>query len=122
MLNRFFALAALLFAHTVFAAAPKIVDLWPGMAPGEKGDIGEEADMTKPTENFIAGRRLIRLGNVSKPTMTIMKPAQENDTGAAIVIFPGGGYSILAWDLEGTEVAEWLNKNGVTGIVVKYRV
>jgi acetyl esterase/lipase len=54
--------------------------------------------------------------------MTIMKPAPEKDNGACVVIFPGGGYHILAWDLEGTEVAEWLNKNGVTGIVVKYRV
>lgn len=122
MLNRFLALAILLFADTLFAATPKVVDLWPGMAPGETGAIGQEADMTKPNENLIAGRRLIRLGNVSKPTMTIMKPASENDTGAAVMIFPGGGYNILAWDLEGTEVAEWLNKNGVSGIVVKYRV
>lgn len=122
MLNRFFALAALFLAPTLFAAAPKVVDLWPGVAPGEKGEIGPEADLTKPTENLIAGRRLIRLGNVSKPSMTIMKPAPEKDTGACVVIFPGGAYHILAWDLEGTEVAEWLNKNGVTGIVVKYRV
>src|SRR5687767_2722160 len=122
MLNRFFALAALLLAPTLLAAAPKVVDLWPGAAPGEKSDIGPEADLTKPTENLIAGRRLIRLGNVGKPSMTIMKPAPEKDNGACVVIFPGGGYHILAWDLEGTEVAEWLNKNGVTGIVVKYRV
>ena len=120
MLIRFIALA--LLAPALFAAAPKVVDLWPGTAPGEKGDIGPEADLTKPTETLIAGRRLIRLGNVSKPSMTIMKPPAEKDNGACVVIFPGGGYHILAWDLEGTEVAEWLNKNGVTGIVVKYRV
>ena len=47
---------------------------------------------------------------------------QEKDTGAAVVICPGGGYNILAYDLEGTEVAEWLNSIGVTGIVLKYRV
>lgn len=121
MLIRILTLGVLI-AACAFAAEPKVVNLWPGDAPGEKVDIEEEFDTTKPTDNLIAGRRLIRLGNVSKPSMTIMKPAPEKDTGAAVVIFPGGGYNILAWDLEGTEVAEWLNKNGITGIVVKYRV
>ena len=54
--------------------------------------------------------------------MTVFKPAKDSATGAAVVIAPGGGYSILAWDLEGEEVAQWLNKIGVTGIVLKYRV
>ncbi len=122
MIARFLALSALILAPALCAAIPKELDLWPDIAPGEKGDIKPEADLTKPTENLIAGKRIIRLGNVSKPSITIMKPAPEKDNGAAVVIFPGGGYHILAWDLEGTEVAEWLNKNGVTGIVLKYRV
>jgi acetyl esterase/lipase len=122
MLNRLLALAALLVAPAIFGAVPKTVDLWPGVAPGDKGDLPAEADMTKPNEGMVAGRRVIRLGNVSKPSLTIMKPTAGNDNGAAVVVFPGGGYNILAWDLEGTEVAEWLNKNGVTAIVVKYRV
>jgi acetyl esterase/lipase len=121
MLKRFLALATLVIVPALFAA-PQVVDLWPGTAPGDKGDLKEEADMTKPGEGLVAGRRVIRLGNVSKPSMTIMKPAPDKDTGATVVIFPGGGYNILAWDLEGTEVADWLNKNGVTAIVVKYRV
>src|SRR5262249_54892297 len=58
----------------------------------------------------------------SKPTLTIFRPAKEKDTGASVVICPGGGYHILAWDLEGEEVAGWLNSIGVTGIVLKYRV
>jgi acetyl esterase/lipase len=65
---------------------------------------------------------VIRLGNVSKPSITIFKAPPEKDTGATVLIFPGGGYNILAWDLEGTEVADWLNNNGVNAIVVKYRV
>lgn len=121
MFTRVLALAALVVVP-VLSAAPTVVDLWPDKAPGEVGDIPPEADMTKPNENMVAGKRVIRLGNISKPTITIMKPAPEKDSGAAVVIFPGGGYRILAWDLEGTEVAEWLNKNGVTGIVLKYRV
>lgn len=50
------------------------------------------------------------------------RPAKEKDTGAAVIICPGGGFNILAYDLEGTEVAAWLNTLGVTGIVLKYRV
>ncbi len=76
----------------------------------------------KTNENFIAGRRLIRLGNVSTPTLTVYKPAPEKDTGAAVLICPGGGYNILAYDLEGSEVCEWLNSIGVTGVLLKYRV
>jgi acetyl esterase/lipase len=104
------------------AGAPLTVDLWPGEAPGEKGPVGEEKDMTKPTENLVAGKRVIRLGNVSKPTLTLTRPPKEKDTGATVVIFPGGAYHILALDLEGTEVAEWLNSIGVSAAVVKYRV
>jgi acetyl esterase/lipase len=122
MVKRFLALATLLVASSLFAAVPKTVDLWPGVAPGDQGDIGVEADMTKPNEGTVAGRRVMRIGNVSKPSLTIMKAPDENNTGATVVIFPGGAYRILAWDLEGTEVAEWLNKNGVNAVVVKYRV
>jgi acetyl esterase/lipase len=98
------------------------LDVWPGRPPGETGTLGEERDMTRPDENLIAGRRLIRLGNVSTPTLAVYRPPKDKDTGAAVVIAPGGGYHILAYDLEGTEVAEWLNTIGVTGIVLKYRV
>jgi acetyl esterase/lipase len=125
MLTRVLALTALLIAPTAFiasAAAPKVIDLWPGAAPGDKGDIGAEKDTSEPGKGLVAGKPIIRLGNVSKPSITIMKPAPEKDTGAAVIICPGGAYNILAWDLEGTEVAEMFNKLGVTGIVLKYRV
>ena len=78
--------------------------------------------MTKPTDQLIAGRRVIRLGNVSKPTLSVFKPAADRDTGASVLVCPGGGYHILALDLEGTEVCEWLNSIGVTGVLLKYRV
>jgi len=125
MLRPFAALALFVLAAAVSparSAEPLVVPVWPAQPPGETAPVGEEADMTKPTDNLIAGKRLIRLGNVSRPTLTIYRPAKEKDTGAAVVIAPGGGYNILAWDLEGTEVAEWLNTLGVTGIVLKYRV
>ncbi|MBI3417196.1 MAG: alpha/beta hydrolase [Verrucomicrobia bacterium] len=100
----------------------KIIPLWPADAPGEKGDIGEEKDTSKPGEGLIAGKPLIRLGNVSKPTLTIYRPPADKDTGASVVVCPGGGYYILALDLEGSEVCEWLNSIGVTGVLLKYRV
>ncbi|QDT35824.1 alpha/beta hydrolase [Stratiformator vulcanicus] len=98
------------------AAEPDVVlDVWPGKPPGEMKEIGPEK-----AETVTDVKTIIRVSNVSKPTISVYKP--ENPNGAAVVICPGGGYHILAWDLEGTEVAEWLNENGVTGIVLKYRV
>jgi acetyl esterase/lipase len=93
------------------------LNVWPGEAPGEKGDIGPEQLAPERPEKPVD-----RIQNVTKPTLIVFKPTPEMDTGAAVVICPGGGYGILAFDLEGTEVAEWLNSIGVTGIVLKYRV
>lgn len=104
------------------AAKPIVVDLWPGQPPGETKVLPPESDQTKPDDKLIAGRRIIKLGNVSVPQIAVYRPAPQKDTGAAVVVCPGGGHYILAYDLEGTEVAEWLNSIGVTGIVLKYRV
>lgn len=95
--------------------------LWPSGAPGPATGTGPEADTTKPKDNLIAGKPLVRLGNVSVPTLTLYTPKGKN-TGAAVVVFPGGGYSILAIDLEGSEVCDWLNGAGINCILVKYRV
>jgi acetyl esterase/lipase len=98
------------------------IPLWPNGAPGPPpAHPGPEADMTTAKDNLIAGKPLIRLGNVSVPTLTVYPPKTAN-TGAAIVVFPGGGYNILAIDLEGTEVCDWLNSAGITCVLVKYRV
>jgi acetyl esterase/lipase len=109
------------FPSTLLTQERKPMLLWPKGAPGETGGIGAEADTTKSNEDP-AGKRIIRLGNVTEPTLTVYKPAAEKDTSAAVVVFPGGGYNILAMDLEGTEICEWFNSIGVTGILVKYRV
>ena len=102
-----------LLATPLFAAEPVVVDLWPGKAPGETGNVGEEK-YQEPKAGETAPVK--RLGNVSKPTITITRPKADIDTGAAVVIAPGGGYSILAWEHEGTQVAEWLNSVGVRSI------
>ena len=109
-----------LSAVSVMAAEPhEVIDVWPAAAPGEPSGIGEEtAVVGKPGE----ANPIIRIGHVTKPTLTIFRPAADKANGTSVIICPGGGYNILAWDLEGTEIAEWLNSVGVTGIVLKYRV
>jgi acetyl esterase/lipase len=112
----------LAWALSAIAAEPLVLNLWPGKPPGDTKELQPESDQTKPEDKLIAGRRIIKLGNVSTPQLTVYRPAKEIDTGASVVICPGGGHHILAYDLEGTEVADWLNGIGITGIVLKYRV
>ena len=97
-------------------------NVWPAKPPGEMKSLPPEADTTKAEDKLIAGRRIIKLGNVSTPTITVYQPLAGKRTDAAVVICPGGGHHILAMDLEGTEVAEWFNSIGVTAFVLKYRV
>lgn len=104
------------------AAEPMTWKLWPGEPPGEREALPSESDRTKEGDNLVAGKRVIRLQNVSVPTLTIYKPDPKIDTGASLIIAPGGGHVILAMDLEGTEIAEWANSIGMTAIVLKYRV
>lgn len=110
-------LAIVACGRPVIAAEPlPPIPLWPGDAPGEKGDIPPEGEQPSKGDN------ITRVQNVSKPTLTIYRPPADKDTGTAVIICPGGGYGILAWNHEGTEVAEFLNTLGVTGILLKYRV
>jgi len=78
--------------------------------------------MTTSSDHTIAGRAVVRLGNVTVPTITLYLAPKEKNTGAAVVVFPGGAYRIVAIDLEGTEVCDWLNSIGVNCLLVKYRV
>ncbi len=110
---------AILLGGVSLAADQPVIDVWPGRAPGETKEIGPEE--LRPPQ---AKQRpdVQRLTNVSKPTLTLYQPSPDKRNGSAVVVCPGGGYSILAWDLEGTEIAEWLNSIGVTAAVLKYRV
>src|SRR6266403_637089 len=115
----------LIVAWSAAGAEPLVVEIWPGKAPDESGNIGAErfrmspaldrkqVEVTEPT-------RMIT--DVTQPTLTIYRPAKEKDTGTAMLICPGGGYWNLYWQLEGEEVAAWLNSLGVTGMILKYRV
>jgi acetyl esterase/lipase len=96
------------------------IRLFPNGAPGEKGGLPEEA--VDLTGRMVAGETVQRLGNVSDPAITIYHPVQELANGTAMIVCPGGGYNILAYDLEGTEICEWLNDLGIMAVLLKYRV
>ena len=98
------------------ADEPQVVKLWPqGLPPGAVPMADEKAAEldAKNTDE--------RISYVAEPTITVYRPAQ-NANGCGVVVFPGGGYNILAWAKEGVEIAEWFNSLGVTAGVVKYRV
>jgi acetyl esterase/lipase len=96
------------------------VAIWPGAAPDAQPVPGPE-NYTAGTGDGIAGKKVYAIGNATQPTMTVYSPQGKN-TGAAVVVFPGGGFEILAIDLEGTEVCDWLVSKGITCVLLKYRV
>lgn len=106
-------------ACTLSAAQPLVVDLWPGETPGDIGIPGAEKSRIHNSP-IVGPTKLVT--NVTKPTLTIYQPAVEKNSGTALIICPGGGYWDLFWELEGEEVAAWLNAKGMTGIILKYRV
>ena len=101
------------------------VPIWPGKAPDAQAVKGPEVSETALDatggKQLVGGRPWVYLDRVSRPTMTVYSPVGRN-TGAAVVVFPGGGYNILAIDLEGTEACDWLTSRGITCVLLKYRV
>jgi acetyl esterase/lipase len=121
MLRITFVAATLLVAvwtGSALAEEPLVIDVWPGKVPGDAGITRPESSRIHPSP-LVGPTRLIT--NVSQPTITVYRPAPEKNTGTAMVICPGGGYWDLYWELEGEEVAAWLNSVGMTGIILKYR-
>ena len=129
MVRSWFAAAVAAAAFTVIApgataqqAPPSgpVVHLWPKGVPGGTTVTGPEMDTTKPSDRVVSGRPVIRISNVSDPTLTVYRASGDNSP--AIVVFPGGSYRVLAMDLEGTEVCDWLHSIHVVCVLVKYRV
>lgn len=99
-----------------FCQNPKPVYLWPNQVPGETE--GKHEPIVTPNNE----RDVIRLTDVTNPAFLVFKPRKEMNNGAGVIVCPGGGYSILAFNLEGTEIAAWLTKQGFTAFVLQYRV
>ena len=102
------------------SAGHKQVPIWPNEPPDSQPAAGPET-AREVKERPIAGKPWLEVRNVSQPTMTVYSPKGKN-TGVAVVVFPGGGYKVLAIDLEGTEVCDWLTSKGITCVLSKYRV
>lgn len=116
---------SLMLLPTMPAAEPIVMEIWPGKAPDETGNIGLERVRLSPKldrAQVVVTEQTRLITDVTIPTITILRPPRDKDTGTAMVICPGGGYWDLYWQLEGEEVAAWLNSIGVTGIILKYRV
>jgi acetyl esterase/lipase len=114
-------LLALLLATPVLAQQPTML-LWPNGNPEPSKVVGPEIDPTTDANRVVSGKVTVRVTNVSKPSLTVFSPEAAKNTGAAALVFPGGAYIRLAYNIEGTEVCDWLNSIGMTCILVKYRV
>jgi len=106
-------LALALTCWVGMAAEPSLtLNVWPALPPGDQPNLGEE--------KMEAGQ-MVR-GVVSTPTLAVYRPSKQKDTGAAVLIAPGGGFFQLSMGHEGADVAAWLNTIGITGVVLKYRI
>jgi acetyl esterase/lipase len=109
-------LAGGLLASRLFSSEPKVLPVWPGAAPGSESWSYEEQENVGPRDG------ILRISNITRPTLTIYLPDPAIATGTAVVVCPGGGFRYLAFNHEGSDVAQWLNSLGVAAFVLKYRV
>lgn len=103
-----------LFLVQTIMAQDQIIPLWP------KDQIPNYIDAGEKEEVLVDG--IIRISKVQTPHLEVYLPSKQNATGQGVVIFPGGGYMILAYDWEGTDIAKWLNGQGIAAFVVKNRL
>ena len=114
-------LPALALISATALAQTVTLPLWPNGNPEPSKITGPEIDPTTDANRIVSGKPAIRVTNVSKPSLAVFPP-KTNNTGAAALVFPGGSYIRLSYQVEGTEVCDWLNSLGMTCILVKYRV
>lgn len=100
----------------LFSQNKELVYLWPGKVPGELKD--KNVPVLAPSKND----NVLRIAEITNPAFEIRLADSEKRNDAGVIICPGGGYNILAWDKEGTEIAEWLNDLGYSAFVLQYRV
>lgn len=108
-----FCLLILLFSFEALFSQDTIIRLWPGTPPNRIET--DETEIRTETD-------ILRISKVQSPDIAVYLPEKTKNTGKGVLIFPGGGYRILAYDWEGTDIAKWLNSNGIAAFVVKYRL
>jgi len=106
----------MMISLTTFSQNNNLIYLWPGKVPGELKEKQPPVIAASNNDN------ILRFSEVTNPALEVFLPDQANKNGSAVIVCPGGGYQILAYDLEGTEIAAWLNKLGVTAFVLQYRI
>jgi acetyl esterase/lipase len=99
-----------------FSQNKELIHIWPGKVPGEM------KDKLLPSIAASENDGILRYSEITDPAIEVWLPDPAASNGSAVVICPGGGYQILAYDLEGTEIASWLNKLGYTAFVLQYRI
>lgn len=119
MEKRLFLFLCMVFLHLSAMTQELTIKLFPEGVPGETAQLEEKESREG---NRVAKETVLRVTDVSDPTISIYEAPEELASGSAIVVCPGGGYNILAYDLEGDEVCLWLNELGITAILLKYRV
>jgi acetyl esterase/lipase len=121
-MKKFIMIIASIISITAKAQVPAEISLWPRsrLIDTANGHKLIEHDISKPGEDLVEGKSVIRLADITNPTIKVFTP--KNANGTAVIVCPGGGYGILALDLEGTELCTWFNSIGVTAILLKYRV
>jgi Esterase/lipase len=116
MKNLFVFLPLLLLSISTNAQKREIIYLWSGKVPGEL------KEKQPPVIDTSKNDKIIRFDEVTNPAIEVFLPDKAINNGSAVIVCPGGGYKILAYDLEGTEIAGWLNKLGFTAFVLQYRI
>lgn len=118
-MNKLFLLYIGLHFMPVVISQERSIKLFPEGVPGENIQMVEKSGRDG---NKVAGETVLRITNVSEPTISIYRPSEELANGSVMIVCPGGGYDFLAYDLEGDEVCLWLNELGITAVLLKYRV
>jgi acetyl esterase/lipase len=116
MKNLFVFLLLLFLSISTYAQKSEIIYLWPGKVPGEL------KEKQPPVIDTSKNDKILRFDEVTNPAIEVFLPDKAINNGSAVIVCPGGGYNILAYDLEGTEIAGWLNRLGFTAFVLQYRI
>lgn len=115
-MKNLFALIFILLSLKTFSQKKEVINLWPGKVPGEL------KEKQPPVIDAPRNDNVVRYSEVTNPAIEVFPADPGKNNKSAIIVCPGGAYRILAYDKEGTEIAEWLNRLGYSAFVLQYRI